>query len=86
MCEQHIYRIPKDYAMICLIVNIVFPGLGTMIQSYYDRQGCNCGTWMVGLVQGLTAIFVVGWVWAIWHSVKVWELSCVDEAQYQQQQ
>lgn len=74
-CHQHIYRVPPDTALLCLILNIFLPGCGTAIQSYYAPDGCNCGTYLVGCCQAITACLIVGWVWAIWHSLEVKKIS-----------
>ena len=74
-CYEHIY--PVSWPCIVLICNILFPGAGTMLQSYcYDRGCWNCGTYMVGLLQMLTTpIFLIGWIWSIWHGCKVHTVS-----------
>ena len=74
-CHNHIYRVPPDTAMICLIFNCIMPGFGTAIQSYYDANGCNCGTYFVGCAQAITAPLIVGWIWAIWHGLEVKKIS-----------
>ena len=74
-CEDHIYPVPEPWGVIVLICNIVFPGLGTEIQSYYAKDGCSCGTYMVGVAQSITSIFIVGWIWAIWHGLEVYKIS-----------
>ena len=75
MCKEEIYAIPQTWGKMCFVLNIIAPGSGTMIQSYYARDGCNCSTWLVGFAQGLTALLIVGWVWSIWHGYEVMKVS-----------
>ena len=77
-CHEHIYAIPQTWGLVCFILNIISPGFGTGIQSYYAKDGCSCSTYMVGVAQALTAVLIVGWVWAIWHGYEVMKVS--DEA------
>ena len=75
LCEDHIYPVPEPWGLIILILNCCAPGLGTQVQSYYAAEGCNCGTYCVGILQALSAPFLVGIVWSIWHGCKVYEVS-----------
>ncbi len=64
--------------MPCLVLlcNIIIPGFGTMIQSYCDGRSCwNCGTFFVGVLQLILAPILVGWIWSIWHGIRVYEVS-----------
>ena len=50
-------------AVFILIMNIFFPGLGTMIMGCFS---VNCCTWnCIGLCQMFLSIIIVGWIWAI---------------------
>ena len=58
------------------LCNIIIPGFGTMIQSYCDGRSCwNCGTFFVGVLQLILAPILVGWIWSIWHGIRVYEVS-----------
>jgi len=63
----------KTLALIILILNIFFPGLGTMI------MGCSsesCGKWFCyGLLQSLLAPLIIGWIWAICTGIKCHKLA-----------
>ncbi len=72
-CHEHIYAVP--YPCVVLVFNIILPGFGTAIQAYYAKDGCSCGTYMVGVAQSLTAYLIVGWVWSIWHGIQVDKVS-----------
>lgn len=46
-----------------LVVNILLPGVGTMIASCIGEGGG--GTMVIGILQLVTSVFLVGWIWAI---------------------
>ena len=59
----------KMMALICLIVNlIVCPGLGTMIAGVIRGDEYMMPGIVIGLLQFFTAMFLVGWIWAIYTS------------------
>ena len=54
--------------VILFIVNIILPGIGTIINSFMGSKfnSTNC---IVGLVQLLTCIIIIGWIWSIWWGI-----------------
>lgn len=69
-------RITTCLAVTVLCINIILPGIGTMI------LGCKFGgeqakTFILtGLLQLLLAPCLIGWIWAIWASVKLVQMTC----------
>ena len=69
-CDDHsINEMDKNMALVCLILNIFIPGIGTIING---ATGHN----HVGIVYGilqffLTGFFLIGWVWSIIYGVKI---------------
>lgn len=47
-------------------------GVGTMIVA---ALACSLETLIVGFLQLITAVFIVGWVWSIWWGWELLELS-----------
>lgn len=62
--------IDSDMAMIILIVNIITPGLGTMVAGCADSENC-CKWTCLGFLQMLLAPLIIGWVWAICTGVEL---------------
>ena len=59
-------------AMVILILNIVFPGFGTLISSCLDRNGCNCSAVCLSFLQAFTIpLCLLGWVWSIMWGIRV---------------
>lgn len=49
-----------------------------MVQSYFARDGCSFGTFLVGCLQLLTTALLFGWCWSIWHGMMVKYVSAPD--------
>jgi TM2 domain-containing membrane protein YozV len=74
MFEKWIQSIPvvsPSNGIVILILNILFPGLGTMILACMSSN-INGEQLLIGMLQFLTFIFLfVGILWAIWWSIMV---------------
>ena len=64
-CDYLIPVVSKDIAMIVFVFNIVMPGFGTLILTYYDPSGCSCNLYWISFTQGITSPLIVGYVWSI---------------------
>ena len=56
-------------AYICLVLNILIPGTGTMAASCLgkdDDNGGNKTQLLIGFFQFLTAIYLIGWICSIY--------------------
>ena len=52
---------------LCLILNIFIPGIGTMIAGCLgDPNSWSKTQIVVGLFQMLLAVYIIGWIWAIY--------------------
>ncbi len=67
-------QVNKVMAIALLVINCIFPGVGTMI--------CGCiGTKfetdniLVGLIQLLLAGCIIGWIWSIWWGIIILQKS-----------
>lgn len=47
-----------------LILNIFFPGWGTMVSACLGSE-CRTATVLLGLLQLILAPLIIGWVWSI---------------------
>ena len=65
---------PKGLAIVLLVINIFFPGIGTILASALGNE-CRPFNILVGLLQILTAGIIIGWVWSIW-----WGLIMVEKS------
>ena len=72
VCGNRIPSVDGAVAIIILIINIFFPGIGTMIIGCVGGN-TNCLAWFcIGLLQiFLVPIFLIGWIWSIITGCKV---------------
>lgn len=59
-----IRKVPQPWHIICLILNIIFPGWGTILDSFLPG-GLNVICLVIGLVQLFTCWLLIGWIWSI---------------------
>ncbi|XP_072180771.1 uncharacterized protein [Diadema setosum] len=77
-CRAAIPAMHIGMAVLCLILNICIPGLGTIVagfsvyccgnpgQSGGEKFGTMCLNFWIGILQlATTLIFLIGWIWAI---------------------
>ncbi|XP_071492645.1 protein SPEC3-like [Diadema antillarum] len=87
-CRAAIPAMPIALAVVCLILNIFLPGIGTIVagfsvfccanpgQSDEGKVGTMCLNFWVGILQlFLVLIFFIGWVWSIMWGVAFIALS-----------
>ena len=60
-------------AIILLIINIIFPGIGTVVMAFIG--GFKPKTLIVGILQFFTAFLIIGWIWSIW-----WGIVCLTKS------
>ncbi len=61
--KNHLPEMNKILAIVILVLNIFFPGIGTMCLFFIC--GFKSEHLVVGLIQLITAICIVGWVWSV---------------------
>jgi len=57
------------------VLNIVAPGLGSIVAGYNDLNGCNRRSVYYGFFQMLLTIVVVGAVWSIIFGFEIYNKS-----------
>jgi TM2 domain-containing membrane protein YozV len=78
MCcpEETINPTNTVMGIVCLVLNIFFPGIGTMVNGCL---GVHCSTGIIyGILQLLTAPLLIGWIWSIIYGIKILQLSGKD--------
>ena len=71
MCcdESSINATTSGIALACLVLNVICPGLGTIINAVLGHKVCP-GV-LYGILQFvLTPFFLIGWIWGIVYGVK----------------
>jgi hypothetical protein len=67
ICKAAWVDITESQALLCFILNIIWPGFGTFVSSFLDSEGCNMTAFVTSLLQSLLGGLAVGWVWSIAH-------------------
>ena len=49
-CKSSATDLSETSAVICLILNVAYPGGGTVISSFIDRKGCNMTAFWTGVL------------------------------------
>lgn len=62
--KSHIPSLPMVFAILCLILNIIIPGTGTLCFICFD-SGNLVEHLIVGLLQLFLCWTIVCWVWSI---------------------
>jgi hypothetical protein len=66
--QESLPKVDKCIGIVLLLLNIFFPGLGTMICACIGGK-FQVEHLIVGLIQLFTAACIIGWVWSIWWGV-----------------
>ena len=54
------------WAYVCAFLNLAIPGTGTIFASILGYETCHKTHFLVGCLQFLTSIYVIGWIWSIY--------------------
>jgi hypothetical protein len=72
MCEgSEVVKLVAPYPRVCLALNILFPGMGTMLSAFNrfheqkGQQNVNWATFGDGILQLLLSVLILGWVWSV---------------------
>ena len=78
-CQDTIQTVEAPWHIVLMIINILAPGLGTMYNgcacccSSCGVKECNWAAFGIGLLQSMSACFLVGWIWSIWWGVLIYQ-------------
>ena len=65
-------------AIILFLLNVFLPGVGTICNALCCGAGpASCMEFLIGILQLLTAGFLLGWIWSIWWGVEIMRRSGV---------
>ena len=59
-----IVSVPAPWGIVLLIINVLLPGIGSIINSLMADK-VRVTTLVVGILQLVLAGFIVGWIWSI---------------------
>ena len=70
----HVLKVESSMGIVILILNIIIPGLGTMLTACMAGD-FNCTVLLIGILQNFLAYFIIGWIWSILHGIWVYNKS-----------
>ena len=70
---EDINPVSQPIAIVCLVMNVFFPGIGTWINACLGEN--TAPGVLYGFLQILTAPLLFGWLWAIIYGIKIIEVS-----------
>ena len=74
--EKSVQKVPDPWHIVCFILNIFFPGVGTMVSGYFASGGINCDAMVVGILQlVLVPVFLIGWICSIIWGFRIYDKS-----------
>ena len=75
-CEKAVVKMDKNMAILCLVLNCIpfTTGIGTMISACIGKE-FNATALLFGILQLLTAILIIGYIWSIIHGIWLYRLS-----------
>ena len=69
------------WAYVCLALNVLIPGTGTMICACLGDENMNKTQLFIGFFQFLTSIYLVGWIFSIYWGVLIVQKSSGNHEQ-----
>ena len=57
-------RVSKPVAIVCAVLNLIMPGLGTLVAACSAQENVSKTQMAIALVQFLTAVFLIGFIFA----------------------
>ena len=77
---SQVYTLKGSMHIVCLILNILLPGLGTIVSCFVcvhairdeERSKCNWGTLVDGIIQFYTSPLIFGWIWSIIFGIAIY--------------
>ena len=66
---KNVPKLSKPLAIFCAVINVILPGFGTITASCLTSEEKVSKTQIyIGLLQFLTGVLIVGWIWSMYWS------------------
>ena len=69
--KKSIVKLEPTMGLICFIANIGWPGLGTIIAGFINKDAMM-NNLIVGILQMFLTCILVGWIWSIYGGFLIW--------------
>jgi len=75
MCNKAIAKVDPPLHIVLFIINIIFPGVGSICSSFMDKNGFNAEALIFGVLQFVLWFALIGWFWSIYHGFLIYQKS-----------
>ena len=85
LIAANVPRLEGPWPYVVAVLSVVLPGSGTMLAACvgYTRYFNKCQLFL-GLLQMLTALYIIGWLWSIWWGLKILHKSLNPQSEEEQ--
>ena len=71
-CKDSQIECSAFMGLLIFILNWIPGAWGTFISMCVDRKGCNFTAFLVWILQNILSVFILGYIWAIFHGYAIW--------------
>ncbi|KAL9645390.1 hypothetical protein ABK040_002589 [Willaertia magna] len=76
LLEDSAVKVGKGMGIIILLINVFFPGIGTIIAGVMtEEKDKSSSAIIVGILQLVLSACCIGWLWAIWTGIQIMQVS-----------
>ena len=72
-------KMSKIMAIVCLVLNCVFPGIGTIIASFFFEKWSKT-LFFVGFFQFSSSFLLIGWIFSIYMGILIFMKSVSSDS------
>ena len=74
-CAKRIVKMNRITASFLLIINVFFPGVGTIIMSFMGGDEILIEQLIIGVLQMVLISCLIGWIWSIYWGIIIYRKS-----------
>ena len=69
--SKSIVKLEGQFGLIVFVLNCVLPGWGTVVSGILSKE-VRCNNFILGFLQMMLSIILVGWLWSIYTGYMIW--------------
>ena len=73
--DKSVVKVGPGNGLVLFIINIIFPGFGTIFSAFMDHEHTNSTALLYGILQLITSWLVIGWLWSVYHGYLIYKKS-----------
>jgi len=72
-CDKAVVKVEPGPALFLFLLNVIFPGFGTICSAFMDHEHTNTTALMYGILQLITSWLIIGWFWSVYHGYLIYK-------------